>query len=90
MNKQFQKLCTPAKLYFAVTVLSAIFALFNSVPILAVFMKIIFAFIWTFVLNWLCSKGLTTLSWIIVLLPYLILVMVSLNIFKMTKENMMM
>lgn len=90
MNKQFQKLCTPAKLYFAVTVLSAIFALFNSVPILAVFMKIIFAFIWTFVLNWLCSKGLTTISWIIVLLPYLILVMVSLNIFKMTKENMMM
>ena len=33
----------------------------------------IFAVLWTMVLNWLCSIGMKTVSWILVLLPYLML-----------------
>jgi hypothetical protein len=83
MKKMFQELCTPAKIYFAIAVIGAIMALFNRAPLLAVLMKLIFAYIWTYILNWLCSKGLKTLSWVLVLLPYIVLFLVMFKIIKM-------
>ena len=56
MDTDFNKLCTPAKLYFAFSLLSCIIMLFNRMSLLAVFSKLIFAFLWTFVLGWLCKK----------------------------------
>ena len=90
MNKMFEKLCTPAKMYFAITVISCIFALFNKAPILAVLIKLFFAFIWTVVLNWLCSKGLKNLSWFLVLLPYVLLLLIMVKIIKIDKNIILM
>jgi len=73
MKTDFAKFCTPAKLYFAIAIISCIFALFNNVTFLAIFMKLIFAFVWTYILNWICSKGYKTISWVLVLLPYIII-----------------
>ena len=41
-------------------------------PFLAVAMKLFFAVIWTYILGWLCKKGLTAVSWFLVLLPFII------------------
>ena len=71
--KDFSKLCTPAKIYFAIAVIATIFALLGGVSFMAAFIKLIFAFIWTFVLGWLCDKGFTSISWFLVLLPYIII-----------------
>ena len=71
-NRQFSKLCTPAKIYFAIAVLSSIFALFKGVTILAVFLKLLFAFIWTYILALLCKKGYKSVSWFLVLLPLIV------------------
>ena len=78
----FSKLCTPAKIYFAIAVIAAIFALFRGVHLMAIAMKLIFAFIWTFVLGWLCSKGMKTLSWFLVLLPYIIIALAMFKIYE--------
>jgi len=75
MNKDFQQLCTPAKIYFFIAVIACVMALFNRVPILAVSVKLIFAFIWAVGLNWLCSKGYKNISWFLVLLPYVMIVL---------------
>lgn len=80
MNKDFSKLCTPAKVYFALAVLASLMALFHRMSILTVFIKLIFAFIWTFVLGWLCDKGYKSLSWFLVLLPYIIILLVMLGL----------
>jgi hypothetical protein len=66
MNTDFSKLCTPAKIYFAIAVIACIVALVGGLGIIAVFMKLVFAFIWTFALGWLCSKGYKSLSWFLV------------------------
>ena len=84
---EFSKFCTPAKIYFAIAVLASIFMLFNGVSFMTVFIRLIFAFIWTFVLGWLCKKGFTSISWFLVLLPYIILLLASLRIYHVSEDQ---
>lgn len=86
MNTDFNKLCTPARLYFAFSVLSCIILLFNRISILAVFTKLIFAFLWAFILGWLCSKGYESLSWFLVLLPFVMMLLVAFGVMKHMRE----
>ena len=85
MNKDFSKLCTPAKIYFAIAVISCIVALFNRVSIVATFVKLVFAFIWTYILGWLCSEGYTSLSWFLVLLPYIVILLAVVGFMRLSK-----
>ena len=87
MDKNFSKLCTPAKIYFAIAVIAAIITLLNGASIMLAFMNIVFAFIWTFLLGWLCSKGYTNISWFLVLLPYIVLVLAMLGIAQITQHK---
>jgi len=81
--KDFSKLCTPAKIYFAIAVIASIIALFNGFGIFAVAIKLIFAFIWTYILGWLCKKGYTSISWVLVLLPYIIILLAMIGLMKL-------
>jgi hypothetical protein len=82
--KDFAKLCTPAKIYFAIAVIATIIALFNGLSIMMAFWKLIFAFVWTFVLGWLCKKGYTSISWFLVVLPYIVIALALLNVYHIT------
>lgn len=82
--KAFSKLCTPAKIYFAIAVIAAVIGLFNGLAIMGAVWNLIFAFIWTVVLEWLCKKGWTSISWFLVLLPYIIMFLAILNIYHVT------
>ena len=86
MNTNFNNLCTPAKIYFAFSVLSCIIMLFNKISILAVFSKLVFAFLWTFVLGWLCSKGYKSISWFLVLLPFILMLLVSFGMMRHMRD----
>lgn len=87
MNKEFSKLCTPAKIYFVIAVIASIIMLFKGVSILGVFAKLIFAFIWAYVLGWLCKKGFTMVSWVLVLLPYIILLLAMFKIYHTSEDQ---
>jgi energy-coupling factor transporter transmembrane protein EcfT len=87
MNKAFKELCTPARIYFAIAVIASIVALFNGIGVFAVAIKLLFAFVWTFILGWLCKKGFTSISWFLVLLPYIIIVLAMAGIYRVTKEQ---
>lgn len=69
------KICTPAQLYIILTGISiialAIKKQFTSIPF-----KLVFALIYAFFLSWLCDKGWTTMSWILVLLPFIAMLIV--------------
>lgn len=69
----FNQLCTPAQLYFALTILATVLAIFNRVPIFAVIIKLLFAFGWTYILNLLCKNGYTNASWFLVVFPYIMI-----------------
>ena len=86
MEKTFSKLCTPAKIYFAIALVASIVALFRGNNFVSVFMKMVFAFLWTYILSWLCKKGYTSISWFLVLLPYIIILLAEFRIADMSKH----
>jgi len=80
---EFKELCTPAKIYLVLAIIASIMALYHHVGVVAVLIKLIFAFIWTYILSWLCKKGLSKLAWFLVLLPYVLILLALLKIVKM-------
>jgi hypothetical protein len=85
--KEFSDLCIPAKIYFAIAVIATSIALLSGVSFALVFMKLVFAFIWTFVLGWLCDKGFPSISWGLVLLPYIIILLAMFKIYNVSEEQ---
>jgi hypothetical protein len=65
--------CTPAKLYAILAIFSAVGAIFGGIPIFQMLGSIIGSAIWIWLLNFLCSKGFTWLSWFLVVFPFIIL-----------------
>ena len=70
--------CTPAKIYLTIAAIYCILQLF-SVPIIFVIIKFGFALVWAFILQWLCKKGFSSVSWFLVLLPYVVMLMQALG-----------
>lgn len=67
---KFKELCTPARLYFLISVIAIIISLFSGFHFMALLMNAGFVLVWTYVLNFLCQKGLKAFSWFLVLVPY--------------------
>lgn len=99
--KTLKELCTPAMLYFIISMLSLIMVLLQNlgnsnsynvgsfscrVPntALVFIVKLIYVLFWTYVLNLICKDGHTSLSWLLVLLPWILLfVMIGLLMLNM-------
>jgi hypothetical protein len=86
-SKEFEKLCTPAKVYFAIAILSILLGLFSGFNFMAVLGKLIFAVLYTFGLGWLCSKGYKSLSWFLVLLPYVLILVTFFGLVSLTQKQ---
>ena len=71
-NFDFGKYCTPAQLYLILGAISIISAAFKKFSIETLLTNALFLVIWAWVLNWLCSKGFKAISWILVLLPFIL------------------
>jgi hypothetical protein len=88
--KTLKELCTPALIYFVISILALGMVLLqnlgntNSYHIgnfscrvpntAAVFIgKLVYVLFWTYVLNLICKDGHTGLSWLLVLLPWILL-----------------
>lgn len=71
------KLCTPAIVYLVLSIIALLIGLKAFT-----FLHILVIFLWTFVLNFLCSIGLTVVSWILVLLPIIFMFAVALSLIR--------
>ena len=85
MNEMLKKLCTPAYVYLLIAVFTALVALLNSHSVMSVIVNMLFALVWTYILSWLCKQGYESLSWFLVLLPYIILLLGIMGVLKMMK-----
>jgi hypothetical protein len=80
------KLCPPAMVYLFIAILALILNLKFS--IMSVIIHIFFIAAWTFILNWICSKGYVWISWVLVLLPYIftgLIVLIAAEIIAINK-----
>jgi len=87
MNFSVSKFCLPAQIYLALLVLSLIIALFQRFSITIVLVKLFFGLIWTWILNFICSKGYEAISWVLVLFPFILLFLVLLISLEMVGRN---
>lgn len=88
-----KNLCTPAALYFGISMVTIIIVLFQNlqnthsytvgtftcrVPntLLIFLAKVVYVVFWTYVLNLICKDGHVGLSWLLVLLPWILMAVI--------------
>jgi hypothetical protein len=85
-NFEFSKYCTPAQLYLVLGAIGIIVSFFKNYSVETNLMNALFLVIWTWVLNWLCSKGFSAISWILVLLPFIMVLFTYFFVKDVAKE----
>jgi hypothetical protein len=85
----FKEMCTPATVYFSLSMLAIVVMLFQNVgsenlyclgvyncqvsSVTLIFIaKILYIFLWTWILNLICKAGVPGLSWFLVLFPFIV------------------
>jgi hypothetical protein len=72
MATQISSLCTPALVYLIISSFTILFIFMQKFTFLTIGLKVLFIIAWTLILNYICSKGFTGISWVLVLLPYIV------------------
>ena len=67
---QFKKYCSPAQLYLVLAAIGLILGFFQNFKIITLIVHSAFVILFGFLLNLLCKKGYTSISWVIVALPF--------------------
>ncbi len=83
-------ICVPAMLYLVLSVIALISMAFNNCMGMCLLFKVLFVAVWTWFLNFLCTQGYTTISWILVLLPFImfiLMILLSYEVFKRVKNT---
>ncbi len=72
------KLCTPSLIYLILAVVSVVSMLISgNIGWLLIF-KVLFMAFWTWILDLICKAGYEVLSWILVILPIIIMIFIVL------------
>jgi hypothetical protein len=61
--------CLPAKIYLILAITGVIVSLYNKLSISYLLFSMLFIVLWTNLLNWICNKGYTLVSWFLVFFP---------------------
>ena len=66
-------LCTPAMVYLVLALIGMVMSFYNKFGPGSIAIKALYVVAWTWFLNFLCSKGYKTISWFLVVLPFLLM-----------------
>ena len=81
------KLCTPALIYFVLAIISLLLLIVNKTSVTVVMGQFVFVVLWSWFLNFVCTKGFTNISWVLVVSPYIILLIVHMMQPKVKEEE---
>jgi len=79
-------LCNPAMLYLILSIIVILMGFSAQVNAGLFIVKIIMMLVWVYILNFLCSKGYTTVSWVLVLLPFILIAFMALMLLEVTRR----
>lgn len=69
----FSEVCTPALVYLVVSSVTLVLLFVNSFNLITLTTKVAWTLLWTYILNYICTKGYKGVSWALVLLPYIVM-----------------
>ena len=67
---QFAKYCTPAQIYLVLALIGIVAGFIKNFRVITLITHSVFVVLFAWILNFLCRKGFTAISWILVLLPF--------------------
>jgi len=79
-------ICAPAMIYLVLGIISVLAMIYQKYDIIGILGKIIFIGLWTWLLNYLCSTGHSAISWILLLLPFILFGLIIYFIWSHVKE----
>ena len=79
-------LCTPAMLYLLLSIITILMGFSEQFQLSIFVVKLIWMVVWVYILNLLCSKGYTTVSWVLVLLPFILIAFMALLMLEVTRR----
>lgn len=80
-------ICSPALLYLILAVFGLIGMYSHNFELTTILLKVLFIAVWTWFLNFLCMKGHTTVSWVLVLLPFIIFFIMLMFAYEIIKRH---
>lgn len=86
-------LCLPSMIHLVIGLISLIIVSFRNFSLAVLLIKAFFLFLWSWLLDFFCRNGYASLSWFLVLLPYVLILFYAvffpeqLEIFKNTPRN---
>jgi len=69
-------LCKPSLVYIAVAIIAIISKLSTGILLGKLIILILYNVLWVILLNWLCQKGYNSFSWVLVIIPILVVPLV--------------
>jgi hypothetical protein len=78
----YKKMCFPAKIYLFFSLIEIVFEVIAKVSVFSLLFNILFVGLWTWLLNTLCLKGFEFVSWVLVLLPFIVAIGLALSVAK--------
>lgn len=79
-------LCLPTIIYLAMSIFSIVIAILNKAKPISVVIKICFVLLWSYFLQYMCTNGFESISWLLVLFPFIFM----LGMFAIAFETMCM
>jgi len=64
---KISSLCSPAFIYIIISIIILLMTLFKSLNIMDTIISLFFILLWTWVLNYLCTKGYKIVAWLILI-----------------------
>lgn len=86
---KFETMCLPAKIYLILSMISIASMFFSTYSVMNLFESLLITGVWTFLLNIICKRGSTTISWLILLLPLFGVVFIGMNQYSHRSFNHM-
>jgi predicted membrane protein len=81
-------LCPPSLIYLVLSLIALVGSLsMHNMHMLSILASVIFILVWTWLLNFLCNRKLGALSWILLLLPIVLFLVVIAGMFEMMAYN---
>lgn len=87
MKFSVNALCTPAFIYFCIAVIGIVIDFAKTYRVVYNVVMMMFVVFWSIVLNYLCNKGYSLLSWFLLLLPLIVNFLVLAKIISVKKQN---
>lgn len=81
-------ICAPAMLYLILSIITIALMFANKYKNETIAVKSLFIIIWTLFLNFLCEKGLSGLSWFLVLLPFILFILMIITMREMIESHL--